>query len=356
MTCSSGRTEGFTSPRSRGATGWSTRGSESVRPLAGGRLLRLFSAVPLLLLLCARDARPAALPPATVEIEETGGYRYIRSNGIPDHPTGEFPNRNNPNAITEQRHEFRVTLSPRPASRVTRRNLEPFGVARNGIPFDPGAAEFWRHDFGSGWQYEAMGGTLNLGVDSQNAHVQPSGAYHYHGLPVGLIRNLGGERRPVVLGWAADGFEIYGEICGGPVAAGDLSAVRGRVVRSCYRLRRGSRPGGDEGPGGRYDGTFGADYEHVESLGELDECNGHTAPTPDHPEGVYHYHLTSDYPFIPRALRGEPDPSFGHARGGRRGGPRGGPHGGPPGGHPPPHHPPGFGPPPGHPPPLDRFR
>ena len=30
-----------------------------------------------------------------------------------------------------------------------------------------------------------------LGTDCNNAHVQPTGAYHYHGLPEGLINRLG---------------------------------------------------------------------------------------------------------------------------------------------------------------------
>ncbi|WP_083921907.1 YHYH protein [Kiloniella laminariae] len=32
--------------------------------------------------------------------------------------------------------------------------------------------------------------------------------------------------------------------------------------------------------------------------------------TPDYPQGTYAYFLTADYPFIPRLLRGTPDPSF----------------------------------------------
>jgi len=27
---------------------------------------------------------------------------------------------------------------------------------------------------------------------------------------------------------------------------------------------------------------------------ELDECSGHFGPTPEFPEGIYHYHLTAD--------------------------------------------------------------
>ncbi len=57
-----------------------------------------------------------------------------------------------------------------------------FGVALNGLPLDPGTAEFWHND--PNWNYEAMSGKMDLGLDENNAHVQPNGAYHYHGLPM----------------------------------------------------------------------------------------------------------------------------------------------------------------------------
>jgi len=34
------------------------------------------------------------------------------------------------------------------------------------------------------------------------------------------------------------------------------------------------------------------DYEYVDGLGDLDVCNGHFGPTPDFPQGIYHYHST----------------------------------------------------------------
>ena len=96
-----------------------------------------------------------------------------------------------------------------------------FGVALNGVVLDPGTAEFWRNDRRSGWNIEAIAPagvrTLNLGLDRSNAHVQPSGAYHYHARPTGLIESVVAASRAgadhgramVQLGWAADGFPIY---------------------------------------------------------------------------------------------------------------------------------------------------
>ena len=86
-----------------------------------------------------------------------------------------------------------------------------FGIGVNGVLFDPGAAEFWLGDRRRGWQHEALGGAVSLGLDENYAHVQPDEKYHYHGLPTGLLKTLRfscqQHSRPV--GWAADGFPIY---------------------------------------------------------------------------------------------------------------------------------------------------
>lgn len=284
-----------------------------------------------------------------VKIAVRDGYRYIEADGLPNHATGQFPNRGNPNTIRAQRYSFRVPAEPQPAERVTPRTLGPFGIAVNGVPFDPGANEFWRNDRNSRWQYEAMSGKIDLGLDANRAHVQPTGAYHYHGLPTGLIDKLGGDKSGMLLiGYAADGFPIYS-----PQAYSDAKESTSALkrLRSSYRLKSGQRPGG---PGGKYDGTFVQDYEYVAGAGDLDECNGRTGVTPEYPQGTYYYAITDEYPFIPRCLRGKPDESF-ERRGpppGQQGGPPNGPPGGfgPPGNRPPP---PGkFGPPPpGFPPP-----
>ena len=79
-------------------------------------------------------------------------------------------------------------------------------------------------------------------------------------------------------------------------------------MKSSWRLKAGNRP--DDGPGGRYDGTFSADYEYVEDLGDLDECNGRFGVTPEYPDGTYYYVITEDFPVIPRCFKGRPDKSF----------------------------------------------
>ncbi|MBI5772736.1 MAG: YHYH protein [Verrucomicrobia bacterium] len=233
-----------------------------------------------------------------------GDQRVIEANGIPDHAPGQFPNRGNPNRIAPQNYSFRVPAKPQAAAQPTDANRGWFGVALNGVPFEAGTAEFWSRD----WKYEAIGGSINLGLDEHRAHVQPTGAYHYHGLPNGLIASLGGDGKKMLqIGWAADGFPIYTSHA--PTDANDLKSAL-KKMRSSYQLKKGARPGAPNGPGGKFDGAFTADYEFVKGSGDLDECNGRFGVTPEFPQGTYYYCLTVEFPFAPRYWRGTPDASF----------------------------------------------
>lgn len=305
------------------------------------------------LLLLAFSLPVVAQAPAwknDVQITEEGTLRRIRSNGIPDHTPGQFPNRHNPNVISAQSYNYTVPLKPQKNEQPTLYRMQPFGVALNGVVFDPFAAEWWRGDPSSGWQYEPQGGAIDLGLDEHNAHVQPNGAYHYHGIPTGLLTRLsGGENRLTQLGWAADGFPIYGPW--GPSDPMNLQSAA-KKLKPGYVVKKGAREGKGS-PGGNYDGSFVQDYEWVAGQGDLDANNGRFGVTPEFPQGIYYYVLTDSYPYIPRQFAGTPDKSFE-----RRGPPGPGGFGGPPGGGPPGRRPPpggrrggpGFGPPP--PPPF----
>lgn len=270
-----------------------------------------------------------------VLIEVKGDVRHITSNGIPVHKTGRFPTRGNPNEISAQSYRYQMPAKPQAADKTTSVYGQPFGVALNGVPFDPGTAEVWSkngrtqirgaHDNQNLWNYDALSGKINLGIDTSNAHVQPSGAYHYHGIPHGLVaiqKKALGKPSMVLVGYAADGFPIYSEIAHSD--ADDVSSKL-RKMKPSFRLKEGKRPGGADQPDGKFDGTYNQDFEYVEGLGDLDECNGRTGVTPEYPEGTYYYVLTDTFPFIPRAFRGDPDESFERRRGPRNGG-------GPPGG------------------------
>lgn len=294
------------------------------------------------------SAAPAvSLPPNTVAITVKDGVRTIVANGIPDHKTGQFPGRGNPNMISAQSYTFRMPEKPKVNEQATPHRMYLAGVALNGVVFDPGTAEAWKNDPRTGWRIEAIApkaaGHMDLGIDSSNAHVQPSGAYHYHAAPEGLIeaqcklKGVKDGEAMILLGWSADGFPIYDHHC---YSKADDAKSPIKEVHSSYRLKKGTRP--DEkatppGPGGAYDGLYTQDYEFVAGSGDLDECNGRFGVTPEFPEGTYYYVITGEFPYVSRMFRGTPDASFTKrdgppgAGGGRNRGqrPGGGPGGGP---------------------------
>lgn len=251
-----------------------------------------------------------SLPEGKVSITVEGERRVIASNGVPEHATGDFPNPHDPVPLRAQELRYEVALHPKVAEKTTSLGMWHFGVAVNGVPFDP-SGPFWNRDGNSGWQFEVLcpANAVALGIDVNRAHTQGRGMYHYHGLPTGLLWDVKRESpgEPMnLLGYASDGFPVYGPDA--RASADDLKSPA-RRLRSSYRLRKGRRA---TGPKGRFDGTFVEDFEYAPGLGDLDECNGRTGPTPESPDGTYYYVLTDDFPFIPRFLRGTPDLSFRH--------------------------------------------
>jgi hypothetical protein len=242
----------------------------------------------------------------------TDTTRELTANGIPDHEVGEFPNADNPNTISEQTVSASYTLEPSKTATATVLGGPhgSTGYALNGVKIDAGTAGSC-DDTGTAcslignvgnWSIEALGQTaFNFGTDDNNAHVQPGGTYHYHGMPEGFIDKRGGNSHAMTLiGWAADGFPIYARY--GYSAADDASSEL-KVVVGSYQLVSeisDSRPSTDT-----YSlGTFAQDYEYLEGSGDLDECNGRIGVTPEFPEGRYHYYATDSYPFFQRCVTG----------------------------------------------------
>jgi hypothetical protein len=120
-------------------------------------------------------------------------------------------------------------------------------------------------------------------LDDCNAHPLQSGhGYHYHGVPE-CIRNAGapGNHSPII-GVLLDGFPVYGK-----------------------------------------KGEAGKEMTNA----TLDECSGHFGPTPEFPQGIYHYHLTSDKaPYSIDCFHGDvSNVKFERRQQGVNGGPPGGP-------------------------------
>ena len=197
----------------------------------------------------ARSVEKSATQPAdqhpfrkNVRVEVTDDYLIVHSNGLPDHTTGDFPNRYNPNRIREQHYTFKIPRHPKVADRITRLPMGPIGVAINGVPFyNP-------------YNAEGQDAAKNEVFDECCGHPDPMGRYHYHIYPRCVhtsFKDERGEHSPLI-GYAFDGFPIYG-------------------------------PNGENG----------------KLPTDLDECNGHSDP-----QRGYHYHVTSKFPYILGGYRG----------------------------------------------------
>ena len=244
-----------------------------------------------------------------LSIQEEDGYCIFTSNSIPHHDFNDQGRFATP--VQEVSESFSLPLNPTEASTPTPLTLEyDNAFFLNGVKLDQLAAACYgvgneplgREKIGcmtSGipWRYDPMSPNNNFGTDQNNAHTQPDGAYHYHGGAQSLYDTSGNQASGVV-GFAADGFPIYGPYIDDN---GDI-----RKVASGYTLKSGSRTnieGEGAFPGGTWDGTFVDDYEFT-NAGDLDECNGRVV------DGQYQYHITDDYPWVIGCFKGTPDPSF----------------------------------------------
>jgi hypothetical protein len=151
----------------------------------------------------------------------------MHTHGLPNHPTGAFPSRGfsdgyagNPNSITEQNGTYYIPLNPKenPNHVVTTKDnsnhalpMGPIGVAINGVvffnPFDAGSQD-----------------ATDL-MDRCCGHPNPDGQYHYHKYPICVNSpwaDEGQEHSPLI-GFAFDGFPVYGPYESKDVMAKDVT-------------------------------------------------------------------------------------------------------------------------------------
>jgi len=145
----------------------------------------------------------------------------------------------NPNKIGVQNISLTISLHPSEAKTHQPTPLGAIGISRNGVVF------FNQY---AGPNNQALTNEIDS-FDQWFGHPQNTGQYHYHVEPTYLTQEFGEE---AFLGLLADGFPVYG-----PVENGN-------------RL----------------------------SSSDLDEYHGHLGITADFPDGIYHYHITADDPYI----------------------------------------------------------
>ncbi len=178
----------------------------------------------------------------------------ITTTDVPDHKSMYFetsddryenynePNnpdfKKNPNLIEVQNYVLTIPRFPAEATNKTSTSLDAFGVAVNGVVF---------------FNQEAAPGDdileeLNT-FDQYEGHPQNQGAYHYHIEPIWLTQTLGDD---AFMGLLLDGFPVYGPV------------EDGKTITNS----------------------------------DLDDYHGHFGATAEFPDGIYHYHITEDLPWI----------------------------------------------------------
>ena len=161
--------------------------------------------------------------------------------------------------------------------------------------------------------HAAQGGTYHYHADGNCMHWHPKDGesiendYDESTIQAVAMNTYDGNHSQVI-GVAYDGYPIYG-------FWGYDDSMNIVEMKSSYELKAGETG---------YNGID--DYKFTEGLGHLDVCNGHFGPTPDFPQGIYHYHTTMQngdgdmgFPYFLICYHGEADMSS-DAGGGQGGG------------------------------------
>ena len=151
--------------------------------------------------------------------------------------------------------------------------------------------------------HAAQGGTYHYHADANCMHWHPAEGEsiendYDESTIQAIAQNTYDGNHSMVIGVAFDGYPIYG-------FWGYDDQMNVVEMKSSYELKDGETG---------YNGID--DYKYTEGLGHLDQCNGHFGPTPDFPQGIYHYHTTMQngdgdmgFPYFLICYHGEADMS-----------------------------------------------
>ena len=185
-----------------------------------------------------------------VDVEVFDTYCNLSSDNIPNHDFNDSSANFRTN-VAEIDRVFSVQRDPQAASEISQINGQAWdAVMLNGVVADVKSAGCYKPsesradadgntEAGCGpndnWMLIPLEYSTKFGADIHNAHVQPDGTYHYHGNPNAMFDDSpSGDGSPVI-GFAADGFPIYGSYI--------LDSLTGtyRKALSGYTLKEGNR-------------------------------------------------------------------------------------------------------------------
>ena len=178
----------------------------------------------------------------------------FNTDNLPNHTSPYWPNSNdlyeeyngsnsnfriNPNKIEEQNISITVPMNPSESNNKLATSLGAIGIARNGVVF---------YNQYAGPNNQPLTNEINS-FDQWLGHPTGQSAYLYHIEPLYLTQQY---VQDSFLGLLADGFPVYGPLENG---------------------------------------------ENITN-NDLDSFHGHSHATEDFPDGIYHYHVTSEDPYI----------------------------------------------------------
>lgn len=218
-----------------------------------------------------------------IKVTFEDGRIRLQANGIPNHkrdaqyavPNGQVivPNQDTARIANDptkaQSYDFKITTTPKLASTVTQAPLGSIGLMISGsVLFNPYEGDNKTVAMSSNFYLTDKNGNKVWFVDSCSGHPTPmQGEYHYHALSNCVTSEVDTDNGPShITGIAFDGFPIYGN-----------RDINGNKI----------------------------------DVSKLDECNGINSPTPEFPNGIYHYVLpgTTDATSSIRCFKGEVDTS-----------------------------------------------
>lgn len=223
---------------------------------------------------------------------------YVSAACIPGYDIGPWTA--NPNTPANQNFVFKITRNPlQNTGTLVNTPLGHVGVWRNGVSIF-NAKDGMSYNNQGVWNRDALVWE-GISFDDCLGHAAGNGEYHHHVSPNCLYDHLNEEEHSNLIGYAFDGFPIYGAY-GFANPDGNGGVAR---MRSSYQLRtitdRTTLPNGtvlntgQYGPAiaGQYPlGAFLEDYVYVSGSGDLDVHNGRFCITPEYPDGTYAYFVT----------------------------------------------------------------
>ena len=232
---------------------------------------------------------------------------YVSASCIPGYSIG--PWLGDPNIPANMNFVYKITRNPVPnTGTLTKVGLGHVGVWKNGVSIfntqdamSYGGKGFWNQN-----AYVFEGSSF----DNCLGHPAPGGEYHHHVSPKCLYDITDNTHHSPIIGYAFDGYPVYGAY-----GYSDTSAIGGPVqrMRSSFQLRttmvhRDTLPDGtvlspaDYGPDVSVTalGSYQEDYAFIAGSGDLDVHNGRWCHTPEYPAGTYAYFVTIDAGLAPQ--------------------------------------------------------